>query len=324
MPANGQKNLILEVEKLTLRVMLKTVMIFVVSLSLYQSLQGQDAASWRRFSEGSKQVFCQPKDAVYGQQLLSWTQQWLKDFHRHHGAPPDSVTLIVAPHRQAFQRMTGGRVPDWGAAAALPEQGVVIVFGLEPWTSKERARQVLGHELGHLILAHWCQGPVPRWFDEGVAQLWAEPWRMESAVRLARARRSHQLPALSDLDDLLSLPRAQANVAYTAAYDAVRYLTVQHGVDVIRRLGWQLTAGQPFPAAFKGVTGESPARFESKWLAGLAARYRWAWLLEWPMLFSLSLVVLLILAFVAVRRRHRLRLSQMQELEAYSYEMEEN
>jgi len=269
-------------------------------------------------------MFCQPEDIGYGRQLLQWTQQWLKDFHHHHGAPPDSVTLIVAPDRLAFQRMTGGRVPDWGAAAALPEQGVVIVFGLEPWTSQERARQVLGHELGHLILARWCQGPVPRWFDEGVAQLWAEPWRMESAVRLARAHRSGQLPALIDLDDLLSLPRDRANVAYTAAYDAVRFLTVQYGMDVIRQLGWEMTSGQSFPVAFERVAGESPARFESKWRTGLAARYHWAWLLEWPMIFSLSLVVLLILAFITVRRRHRLRLSEMQEMEECLSEMEEN
>ena len=226
------------------------------------------------------------------------------------------MTLVVAPDRAEFARLTGGCVPGWGAAAAIPSQRVVVVYRASPQVPEDEARRILAHELGHLTLHLWAGGePLPRWFDEGTVQCWSSVWRLETTVRLARAWRGGDLPALADLDGLLELPESQAQVAYAAAFDAVRTLIADHGPEIIGRITGPMARGASFERAFAEAVGQSQADFETAWRAALSQRYRWAMLLEWPLLFSVLMVAFFFLALAARRAQRRRQLARWRDEE---------
>lgn len=270
-----------------------------------------DGATWRQLVRRGLTCYCAPGDRVYGERLLNWTEAWLADRRSEGGgAWPDTVTLVVAPDQGEFVRLTGGRVPEWGAAAAIPAERVIVVHAPDPRYTEDEARRILAHELGHLTLHLWAGGhPLPRWFDEGAVQLWSSVWRLETTVRLARAWRGGDLPVLDDLDGLLELPESRAQVAYAAAFDAVRTLVAEHGPGVIGRIAQSLSQGVSFDKAFAAAVGESEADFESAWRAALAQRYRWAAFMEWPLLFSVLLILFFFLALAARQAQRRRQLA---------------
>ena len=202
-----------------------------------------------------------------------------------------------------------GGVPSWGAAAAIPSERGVVVYRASPRVSEDEARRILAHELGHLTLYLWAGGhPLPRWFDEGVVQYWSSIWRLETTVRLARAWRGGDFPALDDLDDLLELPESQAQVAYAVAFDAVRRLVTNQGPEVIGLITDRMAQGEPFGRAFAEAAGQTVATFELAWKNEMVSRFRWAVWLEWPVIFGILLVALFFMALAArqVQRRRQL------------------
>ncbi|MCK5147131.1 hypothetical protein KAR48_10280 [bacterium] len=280
---------------------------------------------WQQVYSRRLKCFCTPDDRGYARQVMEWGETWLDSFQgRLRSGIIDSIHIFIAPDRATFSKLTGNSAPLWSAAVAIPDHGAVIVFNADPATSPGRARRILIHELGHLILYRWGgRKHLPRWFDEGVAQLWSAEWRIEETVQLARANRKNQLPALDDLEGLLQLPAHQARIAYAASYDAVRFLLVHIGPSVIDEILDNLNRGQSFSGAFYAACNQSTEEFEASWRQNLNDHYRWAIFLEWPIIFALALMLFFILAIRSVYKRRRLQI-ELWSLNDEQEKMEEN
>ncbi len=230
---------------------------------------------------------------------------------------PSGVRVMLAPDEAGFQRLTGGRAPEWGAGVALPSEATIVV----PAYVSARGRgwsdvQVLRHEWAHVGLHQYLDGlRVPRWFSEGYAQWasggwdWSEGWKLR--VALARDR--------SPLDSLdLSWPRdqARAQTAYLLSATTIEYLVVQSSPRGLEVLLTRWKESGSFERAFRSTYGVTTAQFEEDWRRYVKDRYGWVFVLSHSAVFWMFLSLALA-AMVGVRRRaKRERLARLRALDA--------
>ncbi|HEX5727480.1 MAG TPA: hypothetical protein VFX98_18555, partial [Longimicrobiaceae bacterium] len=141
------------------------------------------------------------------------------------GAVPDSTTIVLAATPAAWDRATGGAIPEWAGGVAVPEDRLVVLptypsAGVRPVD----AGATLRHELAHLALHQRLPAPIPRWFDEGYAELASGSWDAESAWQLRVAFALGKVPPLDSL--ALEWPRGagRARLAYLLSATAVDHL----------------------------------------------------------------------------------------------------
>lgn len=232
------------------------------------------------------------------------------------GLPPDvlqdaGVDVWLAPTEAAWDSLTGGAVPEWGAGVADPDRGLIVIPTFD-WerTPPQGLLTTLRHELAHVALQRWL-GPArtPRWFTEGYAQWAAGEWSFESAWRLRVALFSDRTPPLDSLT--LEWPRdeADARTAYLLAASAVAYLVDRSGERGLRVLLDRWRESSDFDAAFRATYGLTMGQFEEDWRAHVRSRYGWTVLLGQSLFFWLVAAVLLIVLLVIRRRRDRARLA---------------
>jgi len=235
------------------------------------------------------------------------------------GLPPDvpnGVLLHLAADEAAFERLTGGLAPDWGAGVALPAEATIVM----PAYVSDRGRgwsdnRVLRHEWAHIGLHQYLEGlRIPRWFSEGYAQWasggwdWSEGWKL----RVALTRDRNPLDSLA-----LSWPRdqARAQMAYLLSATTIEYLVVEsspRGLEVLLAR-WKETGN--FERAFRSTYGLTTAQFEEDWRRYVKDRYGWMFVLSHSAVFWMFLSLGLA-AMVGVRRRaRRERLARLRALD---------
>ena len=243
---------------------------------------------------------------------------------------PRDVEVFIAPDGPSFDSLVGGRVPEWGAAVAIPDLGRIVI----PREADRRTRgwteaRVLQHEWAHIGLHQYLPGlRVPRWFDEGYAEWASGGWSQAQGWRLRVAFALGQAPALDSL--VLDWPRdrASAELAYLLSATAVEYLVGESGERGLRRFleTWRET--ESFPAALRRTYGVTPGQFEEDWKKYVRRRYGWLFVLSHSAVFWLTLTLAL-LVLVRIRRGRdreamaRLRATEPPDQPAFWEEAEE-
>ena len=262
------------------------------------------ATPWAEVERSGIAVRFAPGDSLRAERLLERLLAQPRLPALPAGVPARAVAYL-APDEAAFQALTGGRIPDWGAGVALPDQGVIVIPAYASGRSAPGSElAVVRHEWAHLGLHAWLPGlQVPRWFDEGYAR-WAEggfdaseAWRLRLLLALGRS------PPLDSL--ALDWPRdaASAEVAYLLAASAVAYLVEESGERGVEILLGRWREGGSFDGALARTYGVTPGRFEQDWRAWVKRRFGWLLVLS----HSLALWTLLGLALAGLRWRRRRR-----------------
>jgi hypothetical protein len=220
---------------------------------------------------------------------------------------PDDLTLFIAPDQAAFDSLTGGAVPEWGAGVAIPRLNRIVMPGYGPQRSRGLSEaRVLRHEWAHLGLHQYLTGlRVPQWFDEGFAE-WAsggwtptEGWKLRVAFALGRA---------PDLDSLaLAWPRdrAQASLAYLISATTVEYLVSESGERGLRIFLERWREVGSFDVAMRSVYGLTLGQFEEDWKGYVRKRYGWLFVLSHSSIFWVTLALALLLMVRIRRGRNR-------------------
>jgi peptidase MA superfamily protein len=209
---------------------------------------------------------------------------------------PDSLRLIVVRDGAVLDSLTGGRIPEWGAAVALPGARTIAIRA-----DGTDLRRILRHELAHLALHQDVPVRVPLWFDEGFAGYAAGEWDryVGLEVNLAVARGS--LPDLRGLDGALRSSSGTAEAAYALAMSAVAELARRNPSGTLEPLLERLRTGEEFDSAVLATTGLAPDRFEEAWQRATRRRYGLAtWLLAGG---GWLVVAAIVLGSVRFRRR---------------------
>lgn len=220
--------------------------------------------------------------------------------------PPDSLVVVIAPSEAAFGILTGGHVPDWGLAVAFPHLRRVVIRSprltgrvpVDPAT-------VLRHELAHVYLAEAAgpQAPLPRWFHEGFAALYADEWRWVAPARLAWARVTKRLAPLALLADSIPTTR-DPGAAYVQSMAAVRNLRERGGDEGVAQFLGQIRAGATFDGAMRATYGLTLAQFYAAWDEELGG---YGWLLAVTDERGLWIAIAIFVALLYVFRRRSIR-----------------
>ncbi len=226
---------------------------------------------------------------------------------------PDRAIIFLAPDAVTWAALTGGRVPHWGAGVAIPSRGwaVLPLFNLTWGGLQERDRTVL-HEWAHLGLHDHLRGlAIPRWFDEGYAQLASGGWNVEEAWRLRVGLARGGAPPLDSLTLTWPRDRVGAELAYLLSASAVEYLVRESGERGLELLLSRWKEGGDFEEAFRATFGQTTGGFETRWIEHVRRRYGWILVFSQTAVFWIGVGLALVLLFRIRRRRDRERMARL-------------
>jgi hypothetical protein len=218
--------------------------------------------------------------------------------------PPVKVYLVDDLER--FERLIGGRFPEWGAAAALPARGMIVIKSPDRHRLGKSLTELVGHEYTHIVLAHKAAfAPIPRWFNEGLAMLVGMDWSWENNMAMSKAGAMGQFISLTEIDRVNSFTGPRAQLAYGQSYLAVRYLRENYGDSSLVRFVSTLAVGGSVDDALMAATGSTLSEFETEYHVFLTEHYNLVSLFTNTMLFWLFLALLVVVGFFVKYRQRR-------------------
>lgn len=220
------------------------------------------------------------------------------------------IHVRLAPDDAAFARLAGD-VPDWVAAVALPAASELVVrlTAVGPARATDSS-SVLRHELVHVVLPERVgRGTfVPRWFEEGLAQVLGGRVARSDALTLPITAAAGRVFPLDQITHAFPRDGVLAGIAYAQSESVVGYLVQQKGVTGLRGLLDALKRTGSMDAALEAEYGYGGAELETRWRRWFAEESD-PW---WLALLTGSIVPLLlfassILVILAVLRARRSR-----------------
>jgi hypothetical protein len=221
-------------------------------------------------------------------------------------APP-AVRIYVAASHAEFEELAWRGVPDWGVGCAFPSRSLVIVKSPRIVSYPLQLSDVVVHEMAH-VAAGLVLGDVsvPRWFHEGIAMTAAGEWRLPRSARLAAAGAGNALFPLSELERRFPGEHAQAMLAYTESFYAVRFLMEESGIETPGGILAAVAEGGSFDRGLEAVYGATRRQFEEDVAESFGGRFGWGvFLTRWNVLF-LAVTLLFLAAWIVRVRRARM------------------
>jgi hypothetical protein len=297
----------------------RTLFLFLFA-GLVQSFAGN--GEWHRLVRGPLVLHCQKEDFTHGDRILDQALEAipriLSDLRLEALSSP--VTMVIAPDNAFFHQITSGQIPEWGIGAADPVRKVVYLKSRRI-SGSGNTRKVMVHELSHVLLGMVVgEGEVERWFDEGFALLQADEGEWQDRVRVSKALLFSEPIPLDEIDDVLTFQRDRAALAYEESRAAVEFLVRRFGRRILADIPWNLRSGLSMEESISRSTGLTWDEFQRQWLSDLENRYRWYVFLDFPLVFSILLVLLFFMALIATKRRIRRKTTEWSQEASYGME----
>ena len=236
--------------------------------------------------------------------------------------PGETIHVVLAAESSRLAR----NAPGWVAGFAIPSRDLIVLFPerTPPYPDDSRA-EVLAHEIAHVLMWRAAAGrPTPRWFDEGVAMVGGGWWGLEDRGRVLLAVLRHGEIPLAELNALFGTGSAGVSRAYALAGAFVRDLLARHGPDTAARILSRVGRGQPFPAAFREVTGQSEAEAESAFWRRATFWDRWIPFLTSSITLWIGVTLLALWAMHRRRRRDAAMMERWETEDAWRERREES
>jgi len=216
------------------------------------------------------------------------------------------VTVYLAPDRETYNELQPrGHVPEWSIGTALVSRNTIIMFsprGVTRESVRSDTAEVFAHELAHVTLHILARGQrLPRWLQEGVAQLVARQWRTRDTLNLTWAVLLGRLIPLSNLGNNWPKSGGRARLAYTESLSFIIYLRQNLYLTPVLI---KLRNGMPLHDALVEVTERNLLELEAAWRSNLRRRQTWILLFDEGFLWF-AMALLLIVGYVVVKFRRR-------------------
>ena len=169
--------------------------------------------------------------------------------------PAPIRTLLMAE-----ESATAQDTPAWVAGFADSTNDLLVLFpsriGSYPYGSLET---VLYHEVAHVLINRAANGgPVPRWFNEGLASAAERSWGLEDRSRFTWELVAGGALTATELEALFGRGRQEMARAYVVSEALVLDILQRHGTSVAARLLRRMGDGASFEAAPARPTHTSP------------------------------------------------------------------
>ncbi len=225
--------------------------------------------------------------------------------------PGEKITITLTTSADQYRRLTNGVVPEWSAAVAIDNRTIVAA----PMQGRQHTLpRIMAHEIVHIVINDAAGGTfVPRWFHEGCAQNLSGEWRIRDRLYMFWHAARGNLLSFSDIQDVFSAHRADADLAYDQSILAIGRLMSVYGKTALPAIIEGLKDGQDFPTAFYRAIGIWPSDFEKNYLAYIRKTYGIGSLYA---VIPGTWTIIMIIAFVAyfVKKRRNKRLMQQWEI----------
>lgn len=271
------------------------------------------AQSFDTISAGSVRVVYAPRHRALAREVMAVARTPLRLPGMGPVVLPESTTIVLAPDAAAFRAATDGEAPEWAGGVAIPElRRIVLPAYPTPRAPEEDRAVILRHEIAHLVLHRRVPGFVPRWFDEGYAQVASGGWDVESAWQLRIAIATGGAPPLDSLN--LDWPggEQQAQLAYLLSATAVDYLRRRGGERGLELLFDNWRREGEMERALRVTYGITLGQFEDEWRHDVRTRYGWLLALSSVTLVWLLAAGVVLVAWIPRRRRNRRKLASME------------
>lgn len=233
---------------------------------------------------------------------------------------PVPVVLELVPDAEALTarvRACGGAPPEpWAVAVALPSQGRIILRTDAGGAALTRLRGLLAHEYAHIALGAALRAaevaPVPRWTDEGLAQIAEGRLLLDDTPELRLRAFFRTLLTLEELEQRFPESEGGGALAYAQAESLMKWIC-RAGAGGSSAFVQRLLLGDSVEQAVSAHTGFTLAHAEERWVQAL--REDRGWMLEALLQTAFGAFVAIACVFAVsriVRRRRQLALEMAQ------------
>jgi hypothetical protein len=288
----------------------KRILFALILLSIPQVIQAQ--ASYSRYYRPPFEYYYAGREVEPLEQLDRGLREIVPDIlDRLQAELPDTIRIDLPMTRSEFALLTRGRVPEWAGGVAYPANNRIVAKAPAFFNAGAALEVLVAHEIVHLILAKATnQNGLPRWFEEGFAQLLAGENRSHTSSRLARAALADRLMGLPRVDDVLGFTSADADLAYAESNAAAIGLSQRFGWEAVRAILQAVAAGEEFGKGFQDATGMEYEAWQADWLESAQKKYRNFAFLDVDSLIWIFISLLMAVAAVVVWIRKRIAMKR--------------
>ena len=217
-------------------------------------------------------------------------------------------TVILMEDSQRFHQMTNSPLV---VGFAVPGKNLVVI-DYPRIRNPLQFRNILKHELCHLLLhQHVDNVPIPRWFDEGIAQ-----WTSNGVMDILHDQRDALLPKAAFSDRMIPLGAlnkgfpGNANalrLAYEESRSFIDYIISTHGKPGLLEILRLMKNGATLRKAVIQALGTPLYKIEEDWQSSLKQNIAWFAHLSYylyEILFALG-GLMVVYAFIKVLRKKR-------------------
>ena len=259
------------------------IMFFILTVPAWAGIDASfDPAGWLKFSGDHFVVLCSSSDDEdLAQDILNHAEDYYNDIaddigysrYQNFWTWDDRVKIILFPDQGSYVRGTGQ--PPWSGGFAsmyseLFKSRIIVSFKGQ----RNFLEVVLPHEITHLILHDFIGAGrrIPRFFDEGVAQLEQKDAGANRIDIMARMIIGGKIIPLQDLlaYNLMAHKNDAVSVSifYVESLYIVDFLVKTYGKDAFKDLCRHLRDGDSFEQALKSSyypTIDSMQTLQEKW-----------------------------------------------------------
>jgi peptidase MA superfamily protein len=298
------------------------VLLVLLGVRVLQASPLPDTNKYLNVGRGVNTVYFRAEDTRVARDYLDWAEayrprpEWLSADILH------SLSIYIAPSQEEFTALSGGLLPEWGVACAIPGTDVVIVRSpriVELW--REAPREILNHEITHIFLDQYLAGAeVPRWFHEGYALYASRMWDLESFLRFSVAVLSGRVFSLRELERGMPENEEWAELAYIQSYTVVEFMFEYWDDAQMQLLFERWRATGELDMALRSSVGLTLSRMEEKWRKWAGVRYGWLKLLTSATLMWIVAALLFLVVFARRRGSNKRKLEEMRRRESWLLE----
>jgi hypothetical protein len=188
-----------------------------------------------------------------------------------------AMKIYLMPTQESFARLQPGKTPDWADGTAWPDLGLIFLRSPDIRNGRsDPLTQVLDHEIAHIVLGRaFGERPVPRWLQEGVAQLVSGEHGHETTDTLSKGVLGENLLSLQELTLRFPAAPQRANLAYAQSADFIVFLRQTYGANALPKLISMMTNNQSFGYSIRNITGKTIHELDMEWRGELSDSLIW-------------------------------------------------
>lgn len=168
-------------------------------------------------------------------------------------------------------------IQDWAGGVAFTEYNIILM-GVPPRLADTWGRDVVPHELAHLVVAQYGRsclgGSRPTWLDEGLAVYAEGEPGPDILSDIEQGIENNAFEPLRSLNGAFSAHGPEAGIAYSQSYSVVDYLMEAYGREQMQQLLLTLADGKGYDEALEIVYGFNIDGLEQEWRSAKGAPAR--------------------------------------------------